>query len=126
MPGDVGNGAQPGYDAFISYSHAVDGKLAPSLQTALQRFAKPWYRLRAMRVFRDQTILRRASAPYSMSTDACCEDGGAADTDRRRPSLEQKFAFLDSSSFLNPTKSDLASMGELLCQVVPKRRTSPR
>jgi hypothetical protein len=57
MPGDAGNGARPGYDAFISYSHAVDGKLAPSLQTGLQRFAKPWYRLRAMRVFRDQTNL---------------------------------------------------------------------
>ena len=36
------------YDAFISYSHAADGKLAPALQNALQRFAKPWYRLRAL------------------------------------------------------------------------------
>ena len=35
------------YDAFISYSHAADGKLAPNLQDALQRFAKPWYRRRA-------------------------------------------------------------------------------
>ncbi len=46
-----------GYDAFISYSHAADGKLAPALQTALQRFAKPWYRLRALHLFRDQTSL---------------------------------------------------------------------
>ena len=45
------------YDAFISYSHAADGKLAPALQTALQRFAKPWYRLRALHLFRDQTSL---------------------------------------------------------------------
>ena len=45
------------YKAFISYSHAADGKLAPSLQTALQKFAKPWYRLRALRVFRDKTSL---------------------------------------------------------------------
>lgn len=45
------------YDAFISYSHAADGKLAPALQSALQRFAKPWYRRRALRVFRDQTSL---------------------------------------------------------------------
>ena len=45
------------FDAFISYSHAVDGKLAPALQTGLHRFAKPWYRLRALRVFRDETSL---------------------------------------------------------------------
>ena len=34
------------YTAFISYSHAADGKLAPALQLALHRFARPWYRLR--------------------------------------------------------------------------------
>lgn len=46
-----------GYDAFISYSHALDGSLAPALQTGLERFAKPWYRPRALRVFRDTTNL---------------------------------------------------------------------
>jgi WD40 repeat protein len=46
-----------GYAAFISYSHAVDGMLAPALQSALHRFAKPWYRLRAVRVFRDEASL---------------------------------------------------------------------
>jgi hypothetical protein len=45
------------YDAFISYSHAVDGKLAPALQSGLHRFAKSWYRLQALRVFRDETSL---------------------------------------------------------------------
>jgi WD40 repeat protein len=45
------------YDAFISYSHAADGKLAPALQNALQRFAKPWYRRRALHLFCDQTSL---------------------------------------------------------------------
>ena len=45
------------YRAFISYSHASDGKLAPTLQSALQSFAKPWYRLRTIRVFRDKTSL---------------------------------------------------------------------
>ena len=45
------------YKAFLSYSHAADGKLAPALQSALQRFARPWYQLRAMRVFRDKTSL---------------------------------------------------------------------
>jgi hypothetical protein len=46
-----------GYDAFISYSHAADGHLAPALQTALHRFAKPWWKLRAIGVFRDETSL---------------------------------------------------------------------
>ena len=45
------------YKAFISYSHAADGQLAPTLQSGLQRFAKPFYRLRAMRIFRDETSL---------------------------------------------------------------------
>src|SRR4051812_25203685 len=47
----------PTYAAFISYSRAADGRLAPALQRGLQRFAKPWYRLRALRVFRDDASL---------------------------------------------------------------------
>jgi hypothetical protein len=50
-------GGTPGYDAFVSYSHAMDGALAPALQTGLEQFAKPWYRSRALRVFRDTTSL---------------------------------------------------------------------
>ena len=45
------------YKAFISYSHAADGKLAPAVQHALHRIAKPWYKLRTMRIFRDKTNL---------------------------------------------------------------------
>ena len=45
------------YKAFISYSHAADDRLAPALQSGLQRFGKPWYRLRSIRVFRDKTGL---------------------------------------------------------------------
>jgi WD40 repeat protein len=45
------------YDAFISYSHAADDRLAAALQSALHQFAKPWYKLRALHVFRDQTNL---------------------------------------------------------------------
>lgn len=45
------------YDAFISYSHAADGRLAPALQRALQRLAKPWFRRRSLEVFRDETGL---------------------------------------------------------------------
>jgi hypothetical protein len=40
------------YKAFISYSHAADGKLAPDLEKALERFAKPWNRTRAFDVER--------------------------------------------------------------------------
>jgi hypothetical protein len=46
-----------GYDAFISYSHRHDGRIAPALEIALERFAKPWYKMRALRVFRDTTNL---------------------------------------------------------------------
>ena len=56
-PGVARNKRKVGYDAFISYSHAADGMLAPALHNALQRFAKPWYRRRALHLFRDQTSL---------------------------------------------------------------------
>ena len=46
-----------GYDAFISYSHAADEQLAPALQRALHQLTKPWYRPRALRVFRDDASL---------------------------------------------------------------------
>ncbi len=45
------------YNAFISYSHAADGKLAPALQSALEKFAKPWYKLRNLNIFRDEVSL---------------------------------------------------------------------
>ena len=45
------------YDAFISYSHAKDKPIAAELQSAVQRLGKPWYRRRALRVFRDDTSL---------------------------------------------------------------------
>jgi WD40 repeat protein len=55
-----------GYDAFISYSHRLDAAIAARLQAELQRFAKPWYQLRALRVFRDQTSL--AASPHLWAT----------------------------------------------------------
>src|SRR4051812_8759881 len=48
-------GLRTGYKAFISYSHAADNRLAPELEKALQRFARPWYRPVTYRVFRDET-----------------------------------------------------------------------
>ena len=46
-----------GYDAFLSYSHAADGQLAPALQSGLQKFAKSWRQRKALNVFRDKTGL---------------------------------------------------------------------
>lgn len=48
------------YDAFISYSHARDKPVAAALQAVLQKLGKPWYRRRALHVFRDDTTLSAA------------------------------------------------------------------
>ena len=45
------------FDAFISYSHARDSRLAVDLKHALHRFARPWYHLRVLHVFVDNTNL---------------------------------------------------------------------
>jgi tetratricopeptide (TPR) repeat protein len=45
------------YDGFISYSHAKDKPIAAALQSAIQKLGKPWYRRRALRLFRDDTSL---------------------------------------------------------------------
>lgn len=45
------------YDAFISYSHAKDKPIAAALQSTVQKLGKPWYKRRALRVFRDDTSL---------------------------------------------------------------------
>ena len=61
---------QYAYAAFISYSHSADGKFAPALQSGLQQFARPWNRLRAIRVFRDQTGLAVTPALWSSIVSA--------------------------------------------------------
>lgn len=58
------------YDAFISYSHAADGLLAPRLQEGIQKFAKPWYRRRALNIFRDQTGLSANPGLWTSITTA--------------------------------------------------------
>lgn len=45
------------YQGFISYSHAADGKLAPALQHALHRLARPLFKLRSLHIFRDKENL---------------------------------------------------------------------
>jgi WD40 repeat protein len=46
----------PRYDAFLSYSHAADGRFGPRLQTLLEGFARSGPR-RALRIFRDEQNL---------------------------------------------------------------------
>src|SRR5581483_8410781 len=58
------------YDAFISYSHAKDKPIAAALQTAIQRLGKPWYRRRALRVFRDDTSLSATPQLWHAIEDA--------------------------------------------------------
>ncbi|MEU6117058.1 TIR domain-containing protein [Streptomyces sp. NPDC047117] len=58
------------YDAFLSYSRAADGEVARGLQHGLHAFAKPWYRLRALRVFRDEGSLAASSQLWSSLREA--------------------------------------------------------
>ncbi len=60
------------YDGFISYSHAADDLLAPRLQAGLQRFAKPWWKRRALRIFRDESSL--SANPHLWSSIATALD----------------------------------------------------
>ena len=70
----VGSGAQRTrsvrYGAFRSQRHAANTEVARGLQKWLQTYAKPWWRWRAISVFRDETDLTAApaSAPCSMKS----------------------------------------------------------
>ncbi len=59
-----------GYDVFISYSHGDDDLLSERVQDALSRFAKPWYRRRALNVFRDRTSLSANPGLWSSIAEA--------------------------------------------------------
>ena len=63
------------YDGFISYSHAADELLAPRLQAGLQRFAKPWWKRRALRIFRDESSLSANPHLWSSITEALDTSG---------------------------------------------------
>jgi hypothetical protein len=45
------------YDAFLSYSWKSDSKVAPVIQSLIQQFLRPFYKLRAKTVFRDLSCL---------------------------------------------------------------------
>ncbi|MET9891009.1 toll/interleukin-1 receptor domain-containing protein [Streptomyces sp. NPDC006465] len=59
---DGKEGSKYAYDAFLSYSQEAGRKLAPALQRAVETFAKPWYRRRGLRVFRDSTHVQATSS----------------------------------------------------------------
>src|SRR4051812_4599535 len=63
----------PVYDAFISYSHAQDKPIAAALQAVVQRLGKPWYRRRALRVFRDDTSLSATPELWSSIEQALAQ-----------------------------------------------------
>jgi len=58
------------YKAFISYSHDTDGKRAAALHSALHRFTKPWYKVRALKAFRDQVNLSASPSLWSKIQEA--------------------------------------------------------
>ena len=60
---------KPRYNAFISYSQNADATLSTTLQIGLQKFAKAWYRRRALRIFRDATALA-PDAPLSVAIES--------------------------------------------------------
>ena len=53
------------WDAFISYARSASTLEAQRLQTAIQTFAKPWYRLRMVRIFRDDSSMSANPALWS-------------------------------------------------------------
>jgi WD40 repeat protein len=59
-----------GFDGFLSYSHAADGRLAPAVQRGLHSLARPWHRRRALWIFRDQTGLAVTPSLWSAIQDA--------------------------------------------------------
>jgi hypothetical protein len=53
------------YDAFISYNHGADLEFARRLQREVERFAKPWNKTRALRLFRDETSMTATPGLWS-------------------------------------------------------------
>lgn len=63
----------PKYDAFVSYSHAGEEEIAQRLQEGVERFAKPWYRTRSMRLFLDKNSLTASPGLWSSIEEALAE-----------------------------------------------------
>lgn len=58
------------YDVFISYSHENSGDLPQAIQRGLEKFARPWYKRWALRVFRDTSGLSVNEALWPRIADA--------------------------------------------------------
>lgn len=54
-----------GYDAFLSYNHKSDMEFARALEDGLEKLARPWNRVRAMSVFRDEHSLSANAGLWS-------------------------------------------------------------
>jgi hypothetical protein len=52
----------PRYDAFLSYSLKSDREIAPVIQSLIQGFLRPWYKVRAKTIFRDLSCLPAGSS----------------------------------------------------------------
>ena len=61
------------FDAFISYSHAADERLAPAVRLGLERLTKPWYRRRALDVYLDAAGLEVTPALWKTISGALSE-----------------------------------------------------
>jgi WD40 repeat protein len=61
------------YDVFISYSQDGDARVAEAVRDALTRFAKPWWRRRALRVFLDRSVLSANPGMWSSISTALDE-----------------------------------------------------
>jgi hypothetical protein len=53
------------FDAFISYSRRASGALAVELRNGVERFAKPWNKLRSSRVFLDDASMSANTGLWS-------------------------------------------------------------
>ncbi|MFD7307128.1 hypothetical protein [Promicromonospora sp. NPDC059942] len=92
-----------GYDAFVSYSHDADGAVGPALRDGLHLFARPWNRLRALRVFCDRRALDPADGLWSTIRQA-----------------------LDTSRFLILVASPGAAASRWVGREIEHWRTGPR
>ena len=63
------------YEAFLSYARVPDLALATALERSLQSFAKPWNRVRAVDVIRDQADLSSIGGLARGVTRAIDESG---------------------------------------------------
>lgn len=63
------------FDAFLSYSRQASSPAAAALQHAMQRLAKQWTQLRAIKVFRDNSSLPAGPALWT-TIDNALDDSG--------------------------------------------------